>query len=334
MSLTSIDRVKVSDQDRADPRPFVARSPAMVKTLSQALVIAAMPGPVLILGESGTGKTRLCREIHAGSSRINGPFNTKGCGEFDEGTMEATLFGHTRDAYTSARTDQPGLLMESDGGTLLLDDIDCLSMTGQARLLRFLDDGKFYRLGDPGRPYHTDVRIIATTNKNLETLVRKEHFRQDLWYRLKRWVLRVPALRERPEDILALAEQMLTEALEQRRTPELQCGSFDADMSTLLTLLPWPGNIRDLQAAVENIALFAVPINGVYTLKSCAQVLFSAGDLPTGYNFGLESSLAEPDAIQRILALTRWNKRLTARIADISPTTLDKVIKEKGWRQP
>lgn len=313
---------------------FVAQSPAMKNLLERARVVARAKGPMLLLGESGTGKTRLCQEIHKASPRFDGPFHHKGCGEFDDGTLEAQLFGHTRDAYTSARTDQSGLLSENHGGTLVLDDIDCLNLTGQARLLRFLDDGLYYRLGEPGRPQHADVRIIATTNKSLEDLVKKGSFRQDLWFRLKRWVLRVPPLRERPEDIRILAQLLLNNVIAEHFSGERGGASFDDEALDLLSLLPWRGNIRDLHSAIEHIALFGSPQGGIYGLKACSKVLFGADDTLSGYGFEMGGPLTAPRSIQRILALTKWNKRLAARIVDVSPTTLEKLIKQHGWIAP
>ncbi len=317
---------------------FVALSEISARVLAHARIIGGRDGPVMLTGESGTGKTRLCWEVHRASSRCAGPFIRKGCGEFDDGTLEATLFGHTDDAYTSARRERAGLLLEAHGGTLVLDDIDCLNPGMQSRLLRFLDDGGFYRLGDPGRLLRSNARIIVTTNvPDMEARVRAGAFRKDLWFRLRQWRLNLPPLRERPEDVKELAQRFLREAIEsgdpegQRQRP---CPVFDEATLDLLTTLDWPGNIRDLRHAVENIALFGTPAGDVFDLAATARVLFSQdyGQMDPGLS--IDSSLDLEQRILKALRLASGNIAMASRIVGCSRTTIYKLKRERGWQIP
>src|ERR1700730_15477303 len=153
----SIDCGGIQPSYCADGTRFVIRSEEMSELVARAQTIARNLGPVLVTGESGTGKTLLCEEIHRCSRASNGPLLKKGCGEFDEGTFAAAIFGHLRGAFTSAIADRVGILKLADGGSLVLDDIDCLSSAGQAHLLRFLDDGQFHAVGGSGQTLQVNV---------------------------------------------------------------------------------------------------------------------------------------------------------------------------------
>lgn len=322
-SISSL-RPNAGNESQTGNRPaFIVASRLLENALERARLVATAPGTVLVTGESGTGKTRICDEVHSASSRAGRAPIRAGCGELHEGTLEATLFGHTRDAYTSARNDQPGLLKVADGTTLILDDIDCLSAKGQSALLRFLDDGGYYRLGDPSRQHTADVRVVATTNKDLRRLVEDGRFREDLWYRLRRWRVHIPPLMERPEDVKALAAHFLKNFFEAQGTSPAP--TLEADALGLLAMLPWPGNARTLQEAVENIALFGRPdANGRLSVHAVADALFDPNHGPC-----LET-LRGPDAgeleerLRRILGLVGGNISLAARIAGCSRTTVYK----------
>ncbi|QCO18000.1 sigma-54-dependent Fis family transcriptional regulator (plasmid) [Azospirillum brasilense] len=313
----------------------------MRRLLHQAQVVATRPGAVLITGESGTGKSRLGEEIHAASPRRSGPFLRQGCGEFDLGTLEATLFGHTRDAYTSSQTDQQGLLGKADGGTLVLDDVDCLPLRAQAGLLRFMDDGGYYRLGEPGRLLKSDVRLILTTNHDLEALTISGQFRRDLWFRMRRWRLHVPPLRARREDIRELALHFLKEAQEAQGSYSFPCPTFDDEVLEFLQMQAWPGNIRDLHDAVKNIEAFGVARNGFYSLATVAHILFDH-ERNSGVELwesratvsGPNNGTLDDAQVRRVLQMTGWNISLASRILGRSRTTLYKFIKDRGWRQP
>lgn len=317
-----------------DPGVLVAESPVMKRLLSHAHKIATQKGPILICGPTGTGKTRLAQEIHARSSRAQGPFVKRHCAGFADGTMLSDLFGHRRGAYTNAHFDRKGALVSAHGGTLLLDDIDTLSLVGQQRLLGFLDDQVVTRLGDnDGDGQRVDVRVIATTNKDPELLVHKGLFCEDLLHRLANWRLIVPPLRERPEDIVALARRFLhqSQVTQPAGLPPL---CFDDGALELLSALPWDGNIRQLEEVVRNVALFGDPQDGVITLDVMIRVLFIPGNAPTTTRMVVSPDLSEDARIQRALTLTRWDISKAARIVGCSRGTVHARIKQHGWRRP
>ncbi len=197
---------------------------------------------VLITGESGVGKDVVAREIHASSPRHNRPFVAINCAGVPETLLESELFGHVRGSFTGADRDRPGKLQVADGGTLFLDEVGEMSLRMQALLLRFLESGEIQTVGDRG-PRSLNVRIVAATNRNLPQRVAAGEFREDLLYRLSVIHIVVPPLRERSDDILALAEHML------RKAPRAMTISQEAQRALLR--YRWPGNVRELQNVVE-----------------------------------------------------------------------------------
>ncbi|MDJ0835070.1 MAG: sigma 54-interacting transcriptional regulator [Acidobacteriota bacterium] len=301
----------------------------MRSLMRRAKLIAKEEGPVLIQGETGTGKTHLAGELHEISDRKGHRFMDYGCGEWSPAMLESALFGHSKDAYTSSLTFQKGLLAETNGGTLVLNDIDLLSPAMQGKLLRFLDDGTFTRLGEPGTPIVVDVRIIATSNKNLDALMKQGLFLRDLYYRLRRWRLTIPPLRERPEDLRDLAGKFLEDFQNQRdRSEEDHRWFFHNDVHNLFTSMNWNGNVRDLRSAVENIALFCDGDRKPITLEQASAVLFDEE-----YKFETHS-VDTDEQLRKVLYSTRWNISLTSRITTLSRTTIYKRIRQNGWRQP
>ncbi|WP_372395743.1 sigma 54-interacting transcriptional regulator [Azospirillum sp. HJ39] len=311
---------------------LVALSPAMARVLHHLRKIAPLEGPVLLTGETGTGKTRLAELIHALSRRRDAMLIKKGCGELVDEILGSELFGHRKGAFTSALADRRGILATADGGTLLLDDIDTLSPSSQARLLRFLDDGIVTRLGDDDSGRQVTVRIVATTNRDLEARVRDGSFREDLFYRLRRWRLHIPPLRDRSEDVAELARRFLD-------AYQNQCGSgealsFDDEAIAMLCHLPWRGNIRELQEVVENIAAFGEPRNGQITQDTVARVLFVPGNTPCSMPSALPEDLDDAARIHRALTLANWDISKAARIARCSRGTVYARMKERGWKRP
>ncbi|MFD1625160.1 sigma 54-interacting transcriptional regulator [Azospirillum griseum] len=332
--VVSQDGCTVGANGEPDPLDgLVALSPAMARTLSHARKIAPLAGPVLLTGETGTGKTRLAELIHALSPHRNGPLVKKGCGELIDEILGSELFGHRKGAFTSAISDRRGILTMADGGTLLLDDIDTLSPASQSRLLRFMDDGTVTRLGDDGDGRRVQVRIIATTNRDLEARVRDGSFRDDLFYRLRRWRLHIPPLRERREDVEALARRFL-DAYQAQMPPSGPVLRFDDDAIALLSDLPWRGNIRELQEVVDNVAAFGEARDGCITQDTVARVLFVPGATPCAMPGALSDDLGDDARIHRALTLTNWDISKAARIACCSRGTIYARMKERGWKRP
>jgi DNA-binding NtrC family response regulator len=219
------------------------RSPAMQLVSRRARAIAQTNAPVVLLGETGTGKEVLARALHHGSPRADRPFVPINCGAIPGELLESELFGHVRGAFSGAVADKPGLFESAAGGTLLLDEVADLPSSLQVKLLRVLQDGEVRRVGS-NRAVAPDVRVIAATHKDLEALVARGLFRADLYYRIKVLSIRLPALRERAEDILPLARLFL--AMEREPPRQLSPAA-----EPLLLQYRWPGNIRELSNAMR-----------------------------------------------------------------------------------
>lgn len=221
----------------------------MQNVLRRATAVAQSPAPVVLLGETGTGKEVLARALHLSSPRAAKPFVPVNCGAIPGELLETELFGHVRGAFSGAVADKTGLFEAASGGTILLDEVADLPLSLQVKLLRVLQDGEIRRVGAV-RSTAMDVRVIAATHKNLEALVEAGAFRADLYYRLKVFSLRLPPLRERQDDILPLAHHFL--ALE--REPARVLAGAAAD---LLRGYRWPGNIRELSNAMRYASALA-----------------------------------------------------------------------------
>jgi two-component system response regulator HydG len=211
--------------------------------------VAARDVNVLVTGESGTGKERVAEAIVAASRRATKPFVRFNCAALATSLAEAELFGHAKGAFTGAHRARPGLFREADGGTLLLDEVGELDPSAQAKLLRVLQNGQLRPLGEE-REVTVDVRIVAATHRKLEQLVSEGKFREDLWYRLRVVELRVPPLRERPEDIPVLARAFLRRAAERFGVP---AAAPSCEFLAALTQYAWPGNVRELENALESV---------------------------------------------------------------------------------
>ncbi|MCG3169647.1 MAG: Regulatory protein AtoC [Pseudomonadales bacterium] len=225
----------------------VAVAPASVELLALARRVAATDSTVLLCGESGTGKEVLARYIHRRSARAASPFVAVNCAAIPENMLEAMLFGHEKGAFTGAHAAMPGKFEQADGGTLLLDEISEMDAALQAKLLRVLQEREVERLGGR-RPQAVDVRVIATTNRDLRAEMAAGRFREDLYYRLGVFPLHCRPLRERVEDILPLAGRLVrAHAAKMRHVPV----EFAADARAALLAHPWPGNVRELDNAMQ-----------------------------------------------------------------------------------
>ncbi|AKQ64139.1 Two-component sensor CbrB: intrcellular carbon:nitrogen balance [Myxococcus hansupus] len=232
---------------------MVGNSPAMHEVFERVRKVAPSPATVLVLRESGTGKELVARAIHAQSPRAEGPLVAVNCAAIPEGLLESELFGHEKGAFTGAQAAHPGLVEAAHGGTLFLDEIGELPAPAQARLLRMLQDGEVRRVGAT-RPRKVDVRIVAATHRDLPRRVQEGTFRQDLYFRLRVVEIRLPPLRERAEDVPALAKHLLEKASRKVGRPPV---SLAPEALAALTTHPWPGNVRELENALERAVILA-----------------------------------------------------------------------------
>ena len=239
-------------REAMDDLPLLeSKSVAMMRLLDTARQAAASDATMLLTGESGTGKNVLARQIHRWSMRKDRPFVIVNCTTLSEELLESELFGHVRGAFTGAIKDKPGRLEAADSGTVFLDEIADLSGQLQTKFLRFVQEQSFERVGGD-RVIRVDARIIAASNRDLEAEVAAHHFRDDLFYRLNVITLRVPSLRERREDILALAEWMLKSASIRNRRSKL---TLAPGAAAAITKYRWPGNVRELRNSLERAAV-------------------------------------------------------------------------------
>ncbi len=234
-------------------RTVVSQSPAMTQVLSMARRVATSTMPILITGENGTGKSLLAEYIHRHSARAPGPFISVNMGAISESTFESEMFGHTRGAFTDAKSDRIGRVELADQGTLFMDEVANLPLAQQAKILRLLEERHYEKLGS-SHTRQADIRFISATNADLDTMVAERGFRQDLLYRLNGVTLRIPSLRERQADIRPLAESFLERARQHYGSPARR---FSQPALRALEHYPWPGNIRELQHVVERSVLLA-----------------------------------------------------------------------------
>ncbi|HXH04643.1 MAG TPA: sigma-54 dependent transcriptional regulator [Candidatus Competibacteraceae bacterium] len=228
-----------------------SNSPLMMQLLETAQQVAATDATVLIRGESGTGKGVIARTIHRWSPRAEQEFAVVNCPSLSPELLESELFGHRKGAFTGAVESTMGRVSQAEGGTLFLDEIGDFPLALQPKLLRFVQDREYERVGDPVTR-QADVRLIAATNRNLEAMVREGGFREDLLYRLNVITLEIPPLRERPEDILDLAREFLARYAASYRRP---ARGFSAAAAARLQEYAWPGNVRELQNVVERAVI-------------------------------------------------------------------------------
>jgi len=219
---------------------MIGAHPSMVQMYKAITRVASQPIPVLILGESGSGKELVARSIHELSDRADAPFVAINCGAIPDTLLENELFGSTRGAYTDSRQDRRGALSRADGGTLFLDEIGDISPAFQVKLLRFLQDGMVTPLG-ADKSHRVNVRVIAATHRDLKQLITEGRFREDLYYRLAAYEIRVPPLRERKSDILLLIANL--------------GGAPSQSVLDVMTSHDWPGNVRELEQIVRRATI-------------------------------------------------------------------------------
>jgi two-component system response regulator HydG len=301
---------------------LVARSAAMREVVDLARRVALVDSTVLITGESGAGKERIARLVHTESTRASGPFVAVNCGAITETLLEAELFGHARGAFTGATQDRAGLFEAANRGTLLLDEIGEVSPGMQVKLLRVLQEREVRRVGE-SKSRRVDVRVVASTNRDLDHHVESGKFRRDLYYRLKVVNLQVPALRQRPDDILPLARALLAEASVRMKRPMTGLAPAVAE---LLLKYKWPGNVRELANAMErSVALARGTRVELEDLPNDVRgVLLGHGTVDGSVRF-LEE--VEREYILAALAHNGGNQTHTARQLGIGTATLYRKLK-------
>jgi two-component system, NtrC family, response regulator HydG len=312
-------------QDVAEPLGLVAKSPAMRQLTDLARRVAKVDSTVLITGESGAGKERIARLVHEESARASGPFIAVNCGAITESLLESELFGHARGAFTGAVQDRPGLFEAANSGTLLLDEVGEVSPAMQVKLLRALQEREIRRVGE-NKSRRVDVRIVAATNRDLVHGVAEGVFRQDLYYRLKVVELRVPALRERHDDILPLARVLFGDAALRMKRKITGLAPAAADQ---LLRYRWPGNVRELENAME-CAVALARGNRVELEDLPEEVRLAAVGAAPGS--GAVQSLEEIEKAYILATLERndGNQTHTAKQLRIGAATLYRKLKSYG----
>jgi len=305
---------------------IVGESPVMHDVLETVRQVAPTKASVLILGESGTGKELIARAIHQLSPRARLPLVTVHCAGLPRELIESELFGHEKGAFTGAHERRVGRVEQAQGGTLFLDEIGEIDATIQIKLLRFLGERTFERVGS-NKTLTSDVRLITATNKNLETLVKGGTFREDLYFRLRVVEIRLPALRERVGDIPLLAQAFLREFA---RENDKKVNDFTAEALEALMRYRWPGNVRELRTAIEHAVVFCR--SDRVTLRDLPSSLrgLSAADLvgapPVLAQDNLTMREAEKQLIVRALAEAGGNRTLAAKKIGLSRRTLHRKL--------
>jgi DNA-binding NtrC family response regulator len=295
---------------------MLGNSPAMKAVLEQVTEVAASGATVLLLGESGTGKELVARAIHWNGPRASSPFVPVNCAAIPDALLESELFGHEKGSFTGATQRRHGLVAEADGGTLFLDEIAEMPLALQAKLLRVLQDRTVRPVG-AREEIAVDVRVICATNRDLQDLVRGGRFREDLYYRLAVIPIRLPSLRERPEDIPLLAAHFVERAA---ATLGKRIDGFDDEATAWLAQHRWPGNVRELENVVERAVTLA---RGSRIVLGDLKIEFASGVAPSA---GPRPTLAELEReyIRRVLQETKGDKRAAARILGVSVRTLQR----------
>ncbi len=323
---------KVNQQLRVENRSglhaLVGKSKVMRDLYALVERVALSAAPVLIRGESGSGKELVARALHDAGPRRERPFLAINCTALPEALLESELFGHTRGAFTGATAARPGLFVEASGGTLFLDEIGDMAPALQAKLLRVVQQGEVRPVGsDESRA--VDVRLVAATHQDLETRVADGTFRQDLFYRLNVVPIVVPPLRDRVEDVPLLVEGFFAAAL--KRNPHSPVTRLQPDIVTTLMRYPWPGNVRELENLIERLVVVATtPEIGLAELSSLAPSIHGNQErfsLPRDRLATLRD--VEEEYIAWVIERCQGNKTKAAEILGIDPSTLHRRSRPK-----
>ena len=302
----------------------LGHSRGLQQVIQLARKVAVTDVPVLLTGETGTGKEVFAQAIHNGSARAKQPFVAINCSAFSKELLESEIFGHKAGAFTGALKDKKGLFEEANHGTIFLDEIGEMTYGLQAKLLRVLETGEYIKVGDT-KPTKIDVRIVSATNRNLKEEIANSNFREDLYFRLSVFHLHLPPLRERREDIPELAAAFLKFFAAKMGK---QVKGFAADCQAWMQSYAWPGNVRELRNVIER----ALIICDDYITLDDMPLDFRSSTLSGSAADGDDFELAEAEHrhIQRVLQYTKGNKAEAARLLKIGLTTLYRKIEEYG----
>jgi len=317
-------------KENARLRELVGEGPRMIgvssafrRVVEQAGQVAQSDARVLLIGESGTGKELLAAHIHAQSRVAGGPFIKVNCAAIPVELLESELFGHEKGAFTGATASRRGKFELADGGTIFLDEVGDLHEASQAKLLRVLQEGEFQRVGGEAT-LHVAVRVISATNQDLAALVEQKKFREDLLYRLRVVPIRVPPLRERPEDIHPLAEYFLQEFCSRNN---FKSKRMDEEVFAALRDYRWPGNIRELRNVIERMAILS---SDPITAESIPLEIRLPSDSAAPSSLEETRARAERELIRHALDEAGWNVSAAARALGIERTRLHKRMRTLG----
>jgi len=326
-------KLNPSDQGHAwsisaiDTRELIGQSGVVTAVKEIAASIASRRSTIMILGETGSGKEMLARHIHNLSDRTAEPFVPVDCSSLADSLFESELFGHVRGAFTGAVRDSLGFIRAANRGTLFLDEIGELSIPMQSKLLRVIQERYVVPVGDT-RPHHVDVRVVCATHRNISDMVRDGSFRQDLFFRLNVVVLHMPPLRERPIDVLPLAQHFLRAQADLYSEP---AKSLSPEAADVLQAYPWPGNVRELANVIEHAHVLA------------ATNLIEVADLPERLRVGSLDAARGGDlylldierrTIAEALRRADFNKAAASRMLGINIQKLNRRIERLGIRLP
>ncbi len=346
-AVAAVLRPRKPVQDSPDPLDWRDRNapwllgadPAMLPVLALLSQVADTRCTVMITGESGTGKELAARSLHAGSSRAAKPFVAVNSAAIPQTLVESELFGHARGAFTGATASRLGKFGQADGGTIFLDEIGEMDLSVQAKLLRLIQDGELYPVGEE-TPHKIDVRILAATNRNLETEVAAGRFRADLFWRLNVIPIEMPSLRARTTDIVRLTEHFLARANERHRR---QVTAIDPQAMALMKNYSWPGNIRELENLVERMVIVKgagvlFPADLPATVRTPRPTPPSGAPIPelpeNGADLKTILEAVEEKMIGEALIRTGGNKNRAAELLGLNRTTLVEKLRRRRTPSP
>jgi DNA-binding NtrC family response regulator len=298
----------------------------MQKVFMSIAKAAATSATVLLSGQSGTGKELIARAIHYGSPRASAPFVPVNCGAIPQELLESELFGHIKGSFTGATETRAGFFQTADGGTIFLDEIGETSLSMQVKLLRVLQDKEICMVGS-NRPHKVDVRILASSNKDLVSLVKKGVFREDLFFRINVLTIEIPPLRERGEDILQLTHYFVTKFARELGKPTPR---FSDNALEVLRNYYWPGNVRELENVIQR--LIVMTDGDFIEVPDLPSLMRFSALRETG--FGRTLAEVEGEYIQNVLASVDGNKTKAAKILGIDRKTLREKLKFYGKDLP